>query len=94
MRTSIVPLSTWDRVPDIAMTPLELIADVALKLAHGESFVDGKGVAVPAGAHGLAVVANGSNFYVQDEPEYCDEIMRQTMISTSVERHRQHQQQQ
>lgn len=88
MRTAIVPAAAWDPFPDDVFTPLEAIAGVALRLARGdEAIVDAKGVEIPPGAYGQAVIANGSNFYLQREPEYCDEAMRQTMESTRVDKH-------
>lgn len=86
MRTTMVP--DWSGLPDDVFTPLERIAEVVLQLAAGkEDIVDAKGVRVPASeCYGIAVVANGLNFYVHEEPAYCDDIMARTIGSTKGEK--------
>lgn len=83
VRTAILPPAAWEIVPDDVLTPVELIAEVVLKMAEGEEVVDSKGVRVPAEElYGQSIVANGKNYYVQGEPEYCDDIMARTMEAT------------
>lgn len=93
MRTTIIP--DWSGVADDLFTPLELVADLVLRLGphaaargaeEAEDLVDARGVRIPAeSAYGVAVVANGRSFYVQEEPAYCDEGMARTMESTKPE---------
>jgi NAD(P)-dependent dehydrogenase (short-subunit alcohol dehydrogenase family) len=72
-RTPIVPDSAWEAFPQEFFTPVELVAKVVLMLADGVEMVDAKGVRVPAGkTYGQAVVATGNDFFVMDQPEYCD----------------------
>lgn len=88
MRTAIVPTAAWAPFPDDVFTPLEAIARVALQLARGDAaVVDARGVDIAPGAYGQAVVVHGRHFYLQPEPAYCDEAMRQTMESTRVDKH-------
>lgn len=87
MRTTIIPEEAWEAVPEDVFTPLDLIAEVTLKLAYGEEIVDAKGVKIPAQAYGQALVANGRNFYLHPAPEYCDDAMKRTMESTEVDKH-------
>lgn len=87
MRTAIVPAEAWAPFPEETFVPLDRIAEVALKLAQGVPFVDAKGVEVPEGAYGQAVIASGRNFYWYAEPEHCDEIMKATMEGTRVDKH-------
>lgn len=89
MRTSIIP--DWSGMADDLFTPLELVADLVLRLgpaaggAEGD-LVDARGVRIPAeSAYGVAVIANGRNFYLQEEPAYCDEGMARTMEATKPE---------
>ena len=86
VRTTIVPEEAWESMPEDVFTPLELISDVVLKLAEGREIVDAKGVRVgPEDLYGQAIVANGKNLYVQDGPDYCDDVMARTMESTKLE---------
>ncbi|ROW00672.1 hypothetical protein VSDG_03228 [Cytospora chrysosperma] len=85
VRTPLLPAAAWDMTPEDMLTPLELIAEVVLKLAEGEEVVDSKGVRVPSEElYGQAIVANGKNCYVQNGPEYCDEVMARTMEGTKT----------
>ncbi|KAK2606770.1 hypothetical protein N8I77_005499 [Diaporthe amygdali] len=85
VRTPIVPDKAWEAMPEDVFTPLELIADIVLKLAEGKELVDANGTrAAPDELFGKAVVANGKNIYIQPEPQYCDDVLARTIESTKM----------
>lgn len=85
VRTPIVPDKAWEAMPEDVFTPLELIAEIVLKLAEGVEIVDAKGTrATSDELYGKAVVANGKNIYIQPEPAYCDGVMERTIESTKM----------
>lgn len=99
MRTTIV--SDWSAFDEDLFTPLDMVADLVLRLAsissgdqdqgqqqqqQQQDFVDSRGARVPAAkCYGVAVVANGRRFYVQEELAYCDDVMARTMEATKIE---------
>lgn len=85
VRTPIVPDKAWEAMPEDVFTPLELIAEIVLKLAEGKELVDANGTrATPDELFGKAVVANGKNIYIQPEPQYCDDVLARTIESTKM----------
>lgn len=83
VRTPLMVDEGWEFMPEDVFTPMELIAEVVLKLADGVEVVDSKGVRVPPEElYGQAIVANGKNFFVQGMPDYCDPVIERTLEAT------------
>ncbi|KAK2604161.1 hypothetical protein N8I77_007112 [Diaporthe amygdali] len=83
VRTEILPDEVWDRLPKDAFTPLEIITKVVLMFIDGETITDSRDKTASK-VYGQTVVPSSNRFYLNEVPDYCDEIHRALTEGTHV----------
>ncbi|KAL2014361.1 hypothetical protein VTN00DRAFT_1886 [Thermoascus crustaceus] len=86
VQTNLLHKAGWANFPQYLFIPAESIEKVVLLLIDGQDMVDANGKEVPAAeTYGRAVEMSGANYYFREQPEYCDDEMRQVMTATVLE---------
>lgn len=92
VRTNLVDNESWSGFPAHRFTPVEMVSAVILLLleggeSDGQGIVDGKGMRVPSSRlYGCAIEISDTQFYFREQPEYCDEGMKEVMGATALEK--------
>jgi len=85
VRTEILPDAVWDKLPENAFTPLNVITKVVLMFIDGEIITDSNGK-MASKVYGETVVPSSDKFYLNDMPEFCDELHGSVVQGTEVRR--------
>lgn len=83
VRTDILPKSVWDKLPLEAFTPLSVVTKVVLMFVDGELITDSSGKTASK-VYGQAVMPSRDKIYLNDMPEFCDEVHRSVVEGTHV----------
>ncbi|KAH8202091.1 hypothetical protein TruAng_003759 [Truncatella angustata] len=83
VRTRILPEASWNGFPAESFTPMELVIGIVLKFVDGETIVDSNGKSTDKD-HGVTVVPSGQNFYLNEVPEYCNDIHKSMVEAGKV----------
>lgn len=85
VRTGLVSDEFWDTYfePE-QFCPMGLMVKVTLLLVDGSEIVDSKGKKVSAGeVYGQTLETSGSNFYLREHLEHCDDIAKGVMVGNN-----------
>lgn len=85
VRTGLVSDEFWDTYfkPE-QFCPMELMVKVTLLLVDGSEIVDSNGKKVSAGEmYGQTLETSGSNFYLREHLEFCDDIAKSVMVGAN-----------
>lgn len=91
VRTNLVDKTGWDSFPQNRFIEVDTIARTVLQLVEGgepagRGLTDLPGRHVPAAKmYGLTVEISDSGVYFRDQPEFCDDGMREVMDATALE---------
>lgn len=83
VRTDILPNAVWDKLPLEAFTPLSVVTKVVLMFVDGELITDSSGKTA-SNVYGQAVMPSRDKFYLNDMPEFYDEVPRSVVKGTHV----------
>lgn len=83
VRTDILPNAVWDKLPPEAFTPLSVVTKVVLMFVDAELITDSGGKTASK-VYGQAVMPSRDKFYLNDMPEFCDEVHRSVVEGTHV----------
>lgn len=83
VRTDILPDAVWDKLPAEAFTPLGAVTKVVLMLIDGELITDSRGKTASK-VYGQTVIPSSDKFYLNDMPEFCDELHRSVIEGSHV----------
>ena len=85
VRTNIISEEAWDtyfRAEDFC--PMELIVKVTLLLFDGEEVVDTNNKRIDASKmYGQTLETSGPNYYLREQPAWCDDIAKSVMTKMS-----------
>ncbi|KAG8165582.1 hypothetical protein KVR01_004134 [Diaporthe batatas] len=82
-RTEILPDAVWNKLPEDAFTPLNAVTKVVLMLLDGETITDSNGITATR-VYGQAVVASSDKIYLNNMPDFCDDLHRSVVEGTHV----------
>lgn len=86
VETNLLNKEDWTSWPREYFTPISKIVSTVEMLVNGGDMKDSWGKEVKDGANfGLAVEVHMNNHYFREQPEYCDDAMKNLMISTGME---------
>lgn len=91
VRTNLVDNESWNSFPSHRFAPVETISAVVLLLLdggqeEGQIIVDSNNTRIARSQlYGCAVEISGSRFYFREQPEFCDEGMKELMGATALE---------
>lgn len=83
VRTDILPDAVWDKLPDEAFTPLNVVTKVVLMFIDGDNITDSSG-RTASKAYGQTVVPSSDRFYLNDMPDFVDELHHSVVERTQV----------
>jgi hypothetical protein len=86
VRTNLLSQDDWKLWPQEYFTPVSKIASTVEMLVDGGKLKDSWGREVSEDKnYGLAVEVHTDKHYFRDQPDYCDDAMRQVMEATGME---------
>jgi NAD(P)-dependent dehydrogenase (short-subunit alcohol dehydrogenase family) len=86
VRTNLLSGEEWKAFPEEYFTPTENVSSAVELLVEGGQLKDAWGRTVEhADSYGLAVEIIGSQIYFRDQPDYCNDAMKNILLATSME---------
>lgn len=83
VRTDILPAAVWDKLPQDAFTPLDVVTKMVLMFVDGEIITDSNGKTASK-VYGETVVPSSDKVYLNEMPSFCDELHRSVVQGTHV----------
>lgn len=83
VRTGLVSDEFWTMFNQRHFCPMELVVKVTLLLMDGGEIVDSNGIRVSdSESYGQTLETSGSNFYLRQQPAWCDEVAKDVMTKS------------